>query len=871
MQIFPLYKPTKSPTKMETPLKFPLPFCAALLASLAAPLPALGGVSMAPLASFSSNGDGWLAPGESDQTFLGTGSLERGLAYNPVTGHLLLVSRNGGVSVRILNAVSGAELGTLANPNGFSGGIFAGNMIGTAADGAIYLANLQTNISTGSYKVYRWKSETAEEPTIFFDSTVPDLTGTFRAGDSFDVTGSGLDTRLVAGFSGGTGYLVVNSLSGPAPDDPPEGAAVAITSFSPAGVAAGDFRLGITFGKDGASHVWGRQTSGAAVRRTSFTGSTGTYQGALPVTAAGEASLDYALIGGRPLFAVLNINAAGGDAAVNGGPVVRLYDVTDPASPTLAVTGMSASGILTANGNGVGSIKWGKITSTAAGTTATLYAMSTNQGIQAFTVTVTPEISPVAIVTDPANANVFERGLATFKVSASGTPPLSYQWLKDGATIAGATTSTLKIFPVAAGDAGAYSCRVNNAAAAPATSNAANLITVASVNSGALTECWQLTPGSRQYLTEGDTQRGLGYNPTSNRLFLATRTPAVGIIVLNATDGSQVSVMDVSAITGGTFPLNHVATGTDGKVYATNLSNTATGGDYKIYEWANDSPATPSSELFNGNPLATRIGDTFAVRGGGATVEMVAGARNTDQFAILKYDRDGIFQAYPVTIAGAAPGAFGIGIAFGQGNTIWGKNGGSGLTLAAYDVDASGLPVGTGSVIATFGTSVLPGAGGVIAVDNVNGLLAHIHTGDSDNVRLYGLPVPLPDPPPVNFPLLDQEFFSNDNPNANGTGQLAFGNNKLFAINTNNGLVCYTVVKPQSVPPTITSITRSGNNLVISLNGTVGRTYLIEKSSTLIPAAAWSEDGTVTFTTATQSIIRPINAGEPKLFYRMAE
>ena len=224
---------------MEKPHAFRIKLLVALLGFAVAPDPALGGVSIAPLATFSSNGDGWLAPGEDSQTFLGTGSLERGLAWNPMTGHLLLVSRNGGVSVRILDAASGAELGTLPNPLGFSGGIFAGNMIGVATDGAIFLANLQTNVTAGSYKVYRWASEIADEPSIFFDNTIPDLTGTIRAGDSLDVIGAGRDTRLVAGFSGGTGYLILNSMDGSAPGDPPQGVATAISSFSPAGVAAG--------------------------------------------------------------------------------------------------------------------------------------------------------------------------------------------------------------------------------------------------------------------------------------------------------------------------------------------------------------------------------------------------------------------------------------------------------------------------------------------------------------------------------------------------------------------------------------------------------------------------------------------------------
>ena len=196
------------------------------------------------------------------------------------------------------------------------------------------------------------------------------------------------------------------------------------------------------------------------------------------------------------------------------------------------------------------------------------------------------------------------------------------------------------------------------------------------------------------------------------------------------------------------------------------------------------------------------------------------------------------------------------------------RYGGAGLTLASYD-----LTTGTGTVLATFPTSVVPGAGGAIAVDNGNGLLAAIHTGDSDNVRLYNLPVPLPDPVPASLELLDQEFYWTDNVNANGTGALAFGGDKLFALNTNNGLVAYTVVKPPPAvaPPVITDVTQTANSVVFKLKGTVGKTYNIEKSTQLDPIATWSPDGTVTQVAVEETVTRAIPANTPRLYWRARE
>jgi hypothetical protein len=115
------------------------------------------------LASFG-GGDGWLAPGEGNYAFLGTGTTERGLAYG--NGELYLVSRQGGVNVRRLNALTGSDMGGL-NVAGIAGGTFAANMVGVASDGAIYVGNLSTSAGT-SFKLYRWANDNAA-PTVAYD------------------------------------------------------------------------------------------------------------------------------------------------------------------------------------------------------------------------------------------------------------------------------------------------------------------------------------------------------------------------------------------------------------------------------------------------------------------------------------------------------------------------------------------------------------------------------------------------------------------------------------------------------------------------------------------------------------------------------
>lgn len=68
-----------------------------------------------------------------------------------------------------------------------------------------------------------------------------------------------------------------------------------------------------------------------------------------------------------------------------------------------------------------------------------------------------------AISSDPVSQSAIEGQPVTFRVSANGTLPMEYQWLKDGAEIAGANGESLRIAAVSPEDAGLYSVRITNA------------------------------------------------------------------------------------------------------------------------------------------------------------------------------------------------------------------------------------------------------------------------------------------------------------------------------------------------------------------------------------------------------------------------
>lgn len=136
-------------------------------------------------------------------------------------------------------------------------------------------------------------------------------------------------------------------------------------------------------------------------------------------------------IGSAPVLAVSSGTITGGRMGDNldvtgsgNGTLLVVYDLTTPSTPALVAFGRTAN-IYHSQGTagpGTGSVQWGKITDNS----ATLYALSTNNGIQAFTVTIA-EPPPFVITTVHLNssANTLETSWnsvsgRTYRVEVSG-------------------------------------------------------------------------------------------------------------------------------------------------------------------------------------------------------------------------------------------------------------------------------------------------------------------------------------------------------------------------------------------------------------------------------------------------------------------
>src|SRR5258707_10150521 len=159
--------PTSTTLRMKVSLRLSLVTC--ILTCLAGPAPAQTTFTLNPLSSFGSRGDGSVQPGDSigtspqsgfdikisaqgvgiqpgDTDVRGTGSTNgynmRGIAYDPISGKVILVDTHAGqagspimsnnAAIYVLDPDSGQIIGTLST-NGMIGGSFTHVVVGVAA------------------------------------------------------------------------------------------------------------------------------------------------------------------------------------------------------------------------------------------------------------------------------------------------------------------------------------------------------------------------------------------------------------------------------------------------------------------------------------------------------------------------------------------------------------------------------------------------------------------------------------------------------------------------------------------------------------------------------------------------------------------
>jgi hypothetical protein len=92
--------------------------------------------------------------------------------------------------------------------------------------------------------------------------------------------------------------------------------------------------------------------------------------------------------------------------------------------------------------------------------------VATDNKVYAFIAPGQSQPVPPTITSQPSNQMAVEGSSARFQVSASGTPPLSYQWMFNGMPLAGATDAALNLANVQTTQVGSYGVVVTNVSGA---------------------------------------------------------------------------------------------------------------------------------------------------------------------------------------------------------------------------------------------------------------------------------------------------------------------------------------------------------------------------------------------------------------------
>lgn len=716
------------------------------------------------------------------------------------------------------------------------GGTFPLNMIGVADDGVVYAANLSASLSTVDLKIYRWDDDGPDTiSTVAFEGDpagIDDETGSSfnaqRWGDSFAVIGSGTDTRLVLGARASSAVAVFTTSDG--------------EEFEPTvinGVGNGSGNLGITFESPDTLYA---NLGNAPLRRAviDLAAASATSQ-SIPTSNVAAVVSPIAVDPEAKLLAGIRL-ATGPDSLL-------LYDISDPTAPVLLseATFPYDEG----NSNGVGAVDFG---------TDVVYALDTNNGLHAFSITDTGEVLPPEITGDLVNLRVIEGGEATFGVTAAGSPPLAYSWTKDGVVIAGAESSQLILPSVTDADVAEYQVTVSNAAG-NVESGVAALEVVPRTQSGDLAQAWAISNDDRDYLAEDNAQRGLSVNPTNGNVVLVSRTGGVGAYVLAGETGADVRELNTESDLisgGGIFPLNMIGVADDGAIYACNLS--LSGAEFTIYRWESDAEDVEPEIVWGPEDpgIDGRIGDNFDVRGSGNDTEIIAASRSANTVAIFTTD-DGTTFEPTVIDTDANGGDFGLSVSFGEGATFWGKALNRPLRHIAYD-----LTEASGTTVTSYSGEDFPDSVSIINVNPTLRCLAAISLETPDNLQIYSIADP--SIPPV---LLDQVFFTTDLANGNGVGSIGFGGGRVVALDTNNGILAATLGKEAPDAPVISligpTISTVDGNLQIQFElAAPNGTFILERSTDLV---TWSEEDDLEIDASPTQISYPVTEGEA--YYRV--
>ena len=289
---------------------------------------------------------------------------------------------------------------------------------------------------------------------------------------------------------------------------------------------------------------------------------------------------------------------------------------------------------------------------------------------------------------------------------------------------------------------------------------------------------WTITAPTSNWFGTGNTERGLGFNPATGNLIVASRQGGVSPVLVDAATGDSVGILSNTGISGGTFPFNQIKASADGQIFTANLAINATS---KIYRWANE---TAEPELVFEDSLGQRLGDSFGVIGSGDSVHVFLSGSGATKVVPFFWDGTSLTKKADFTVAASeARGGF-SGHAIADSIVITGTG-----TAPRYMNALDG----------TLGTQL---ASADVASGDLNSVMVndqftykgkhYVVAGPAfTNGKFYMLDVT----DPANATLVHELGPIGANKNLNNTGGVVFDDatGRLYIMDTNNAIAAYSM------------------------------------------------------------------------------
>ena len=240
--------------------------------------------------------------------------------------------------------------------------------------------------------------------------------------------------------------------------------------------------------------------------------------------------------------------------------------------------------------------------------------------------------SVTAISTQPSASAACLGESTSFTVSATGTGTLTYQWKKNGSNVTGnasATTSTLTLSGIAAGDADNYTVNVTGTCGAVLSSSAALTINTATAISSPPSVVTQCAGTTANFSVSGSGQGTLTYqwrkdgsalNGETNSTLAVTNIATINAgqysVIMTGGCGNVTSSNALLTVNSSTSISTQPAASTLCAGNTVNFSVTASGTGTLSYQWKKDGTNVGT------NSAALSVSNTQAVNAGTYTVDV---------------------------------------------------------------------------------------------------------------------------------------------------------------------------------------------------------------------------------------------------------